>query len=392
MRGLYMFYIAEDDDIRKGRMTDVYFARTMEVLKAKGIDKRVRAEVIVKGLPGDIPWAVFTGLEELTEVVKGLNIRVRAMREGTFIRPYEPVLEIEGMYTDFGALETSMLGLICQASGVATKAARCKKAADGRPVISFGARRMHPAIAPMVERNAFVGGCDGVSVVKSAEMIGEEPSGTMPHTLILLMGDTVSAARAFDEVIDKAVKRIVLIDTFNDEKVEAVRVAEALKERLHGVRLDTPFSRRGNFPRIIEEVKWELSTRGFGHVQIYVSGGLDEEQMAGLNPYVDGYGVGTTITNAKVLDFAMDIVEIDGEPVAKRGKMSGRKRVLRCPRCFQDKVVPMQQEHVGPCECGGSLQDLLVPWYDGNAFLYPTETPQSIRGFVLDQMGHFGLE
>ena len=152
-----MFHIAQEDDIRKGRTTDVYFARTMEVLKAKGIDKRVRAEVIVKSLPGDIPWAVFTGLEELAEVVRGLDVRVRAMQEGTFIRPYEPVLEIEGMYTDFGALETSMLGLICQASGVATKAARCKKAADGRPVISFGARRMHPAIAPMVERNAFVG-------------------------------------------------------------------------------------------------------------------------------------------------------------------------------------------------------------------------------------------
>lgn len=387
-----MFYVADEDDIKKGRMTDVYFARTMEVLKAKGIDKRVRAEFIVKGFPDDIPWAVFTGLEELAEVVKGLDVRVRAMREGTFIRPYEPVLEIEGMYTDFGAFETSMLGLICQASGVATKAARCKKAADGRPVISFGARRMHPAIAPMVERNAFVGGCDGVSVLKSAEMIGEEPSGTMPHTLILLMGDTVSAARAFDEVIEEAVRRIVLIDTFNDEKVESVRVAEALKERLYGVRLDTPFSRRGNFARIIEEVKWELNTRGFGHVQIYVSGGIDEGQMAGLNPHVDGYGVGTTITNARVLDFAMDIVEIEGEPVAKRGKMSGSKRTLRCPQCLQDRVVPLRQENVEPCGCGGEMEDLLVPWYEQGAFLFETETPQSIRRFVLDQLERFGLE
>ena len=59
-----MFHIADEDDIRKGRTTDVYFARTMEVLTAKGVDKRVRAEVIVKSLPGNIPWAVFTGLEE----------------------------------------------------------------------------------------------------------------------------------------------------------------------------------------------------------------------------------------------------------------------------------------------------------------------------------------
>lgn len=387
-----MFYVAKDDEIRQGKTTDVYFVRTMEVLKAKGADKRVRAEIIVKSLPGNMPWAVFTGLGEVADVVSGLDVSVRAMREGTFIRPYEPVLEIEGMYTDFGILETAILGLICQASGVSTKAARCKKAADGRPVISFGARRMHPAIAPMVERNAFVGGCDGVSVVRAAEMMGIEPSGTMPHSLILLMGDTVTAARAFDEVVAESVRRIVLIDTFNDEKVEAVRVAEALGERLHGIRLDTPYSRRGNFSRILEEVRWELNTRGFGHVQIYASGGIEEDQMAGLNPYVDGYGVGTSITNAKVLDFALDIVEIDGKPIAKRGKMSGSKRVLRCSRCYRDAVVPLGQEHPGPCECGGDLRELLVPWYEHGSFLSDTESPQAVRDFVLDQLGHFSLE
>lgn len=387
-----MFHIAREDEIKSGRTTDVYFVRTMEVLKARGIDKRVRAEVIVKSLPGDIPWAVFTGLEELAEIVAGLDIRVRAMREGTFIRPYEPVLEIEGAYTDFGALETAMLGLICQASGVSTKAARCKKAADNRPVISFGARRMHPAIAPMVERNAFVGGCDGVSVVRAAEMMGIEPSGTMPHSLILLMGDTVRAAQAFDEVVDEAVRRIVLIDTFNDEKIEAVRVAEALGERLYGIRLDTPYSRRGNFPRILEEVRWELKTRGLGHVLIYASGGIDESQMAALNPYVDGYGVGTSITNARVLDFALDIVEIDGVPVAKRGKMSGSKRVLRCARCSRDRVIAANQERVAPCDCGGEMGDLLVPWYDKGTFSFGAEGPQSIREFVLDQLQRFGLD
>jgi nicotinate phosphoribosyltransferase len=387
-----MFYVAKDDEIRQGKTTDVYFVRTMEVLKARGVDKRVRAEVIVKSLPGNVPWAVFTGLGEVADIVSGLDIGVRAMREGTLIRPYEPVLEIEGKYTDFGALETAILGLICQASGVSTKAARCKKAAEGRPVISFGARRMHPAIAPMVERSAFVGGCDGVSVVRAAEMMGIEPSGTMPHSLILLMGDTVSAARAFDEVVDEAVPRIVLIDTFNDEKVEAVRVAEALGERLYGIRLDTPYSRRGNFVRILEEVRWELNTRGFGHVQVYASGGIEEDHMAALNPYVDGYGVGTSITNAKVLDFALDIVEIDGKPIAKRGKMSGSKRVLRCSRCFRDIVLPSSRETVGPCECGGDRKDLLVPWYENGSFLFGSEPPRVVREFVLDQLEHFNLE
>jgi len=53
-----------------------------------------------------------------------------------------------------------------------------------------------------------------------------------------------------------------------------------------------------------------------------------------LNPLVDAYGVGTSITNARVIDFAMDIIEIDGKPLAKRGKMSGSKSVLRCAKCF----------------------------------------------------------
>jgi len=285
-----------------------------------------------------------------------------------------------------------MLGLICQASGVATKAAWCKKAAQGRAVVSFGARRVHPAIAPMVERNAYLGGCHGVSVPFAAGMIGEEASGTRPHALILVMGDTVEAAEAFEEVVDGAVRRIVLIDTFNDEKVEAVRVAEALKNRLYGVRLDTPYSRRGNFARILEEVRWELNLRGQGHVQIYVSGGIDEVQMADLNRHVDGYGIGTTISNARVLDFAMDIVEIEGRALAKRGKMSGSKRVLRCTRCRRDRVVPSSAGEAAACPCGGPMEDLLVPWYDGQKFLFEGETPQAIRKRVLGELAHFGLD
>jgi nicotinate phosphoribosyltransferase len=385
-------FVADKDDIKKGRLTDVYFTRTLQVLKSRGIDKWVRAEFMVKTLPGDMSWAIFAGLSELSELVSGLSVKMRAMREGTVIRPYQPVLEIEGMYTDFAVFETSMLGFMCQASGIATKAARCKKAADGRPVISFGARRIHPAIAPMVERNAFIGGCDGVSVPYTAEMLGEEPSGTMPHSLILLLGDTVEAAQAFDEVIDRKVNRIVLVDTFNDEKVEAIKVAEALRDRLYGIRLDTPQSRRGDFARILEEIRWELALRGLGHVKLYVSGGVDETQMTQLNQYVDGYGVGTAISNARVLDFAMDIVEIEGKPIAKRGKMSGAKRVLRCTWCCRDRIVPFEHPLADRCECGGMFEEVLVPWYDNHSFLFGDDSPQAIRQYVLQQLPHFGFE
>lgn len=392
-----MFHIADPEDIKAGKFTDVYFTRTMEVLKAKKIDKRVKAEFIAKRFPEDYNWGVLAGIEEAVYLLKDLPVKVRAMKEGTIFRAYEPVMEIEGWYTEFGLYETSILGLLCQASGVATKAARCKKAAGDRRVISFGARRIHPAIAPMVERNAFIGGCDGVSVVKDAEMLHEEPSGTMPHALILMMGDTVEATKAFDEVIHPKVRRVSLIDTFNDEKVEAIRVAEAMGERLFGIRLDTPSSRRGDFQKIIEEIRWELNLRGFDHVKIFVSGGLDEKRILNLNPVVDAYGVGTSITNARVIDFAMDIVEIEGEPVAKRGKMSGSKSVLRCSKCYQDRMVP-NREKAGSfakasnrCSCGGRFHELLLPLIQSRKVLQDLPAPQTIRKFVLQQLPHFDL-
>jgi len=392
-----MFHTADPKDIKEGKMTDVYFVRTMEVLRAKRIDKWVKAEFIAKRFPEDYGWGVLAGIEETVDLLKDLKVNVRAMKEGTIFRAFEPVMEIEGMYGDFGLYETSLLGLLCQASGVATKAARCKKAAGDRRVISFGARRIHPVIAPMVERNAFIGGCDGVSVVKNAELIGEEPSGTMPHALILMMGDTVEATKAFDEVIHPKVKRVSLIDTFNDEKIEAIRVAEALGKKLFGIRLDTPSSRRGDFQKIIEEIRWELNLRGFGHIKIYVSGGLDEKRILSLNPVVDAYGVGTSITNARVIDFAMDIVEIEGRPIAKRGKMSGAKSVLRCPKCFQDKMVPFKksQNHftqgLNRCSCGGRFKEILLPFIQKKKVLWDLLSPQAIREYVLKQLPSFDL-
>src|SRR6266704_3244920 len=306
------FHTAADADIKRGEVSDVYFARTVQILKHRNDRKRVKAEVYLKSLPEDWPWGILAGIEE-----------VAAMVEGTIFEPYQPILRIEGTYVEWAQYETALLGLLCQASGIATKAARCKKAAGDRQVISFGARRMHPTLAPMIERNAFIGGCDGVAVTKSAELIDADPMGTIPHSLVLMVGDTVEALRAFHEVIDAKVRRVALIDTLQDEKFEAIRVAEALGGDLYAVRLDTPSSRRGDFFRIIQEVRWELDIRGYGHVKIIASGGVDEYEILHLNPVVDAYGVGTSIANAPVVSFALDIMEIEGRPMAKRGKWSG---------------------------------------------------------------------
>lgn len=390
------FHIATPDQIKAGEVVDVYFRRTREILEAKGIDRRVRAEFVAKTLPLDWEWAVFAGLEEILELLTDLKVNVRSMAEGEFFRPLQPVLEIEGPYCEFAVYETAALGLMCQASGIATRAARCRKAAGPeRSVVSFGARRMHPVLAPMIERAAYIGGCDGVAVVASAELIGTDPVGTIPHALILMMGDTVRATEAFDEVIAKKVPRISLIDTFADEKFETLRVAEALGDRLTAVRLDTPGSRRGDFYRILEEVRWELDLRGYTDVELFVSGGIDERAIRRLNPVANGYGVGTSISAAPVVDFAMDIVEIDGEPLAKRGKWSGAKQVLRCGGCGLDEIVPLRQDDRWPdaCPaCGSELTPLLTPVLEEGAAMGPPPKPAELREGVLARLARFDID
>lgn len=385
-----MFHSADRKEIKAGEITDAYFLRTLEILKKKGIDKWVKAEFIAKGLPHDWSWAILAGIEECVELLSGVRVSVRSMKEGTVFKPYQPVMEIEGRYSEFGRYETSLLGFLCQASGVATKAARCKKAAGDRLVISFGGRRVHPAIAPVVERNSFIGGFDGVAILKSGELIGEKAMGTMPHALIIIMGDTVEATRAFNEVLGRKVKTISLIDTFHDEKFEALRVAESLGDRLYAIRLDTPGSRRGDFLRILEEVRWELDLRGYKQVKLFVSGGLDEEDIVRLNPLVEGYGLGTSVSNARVIDFSMDIVEVEGKPLAKRGKSSGSKRVLRCTKCYSDKVIPFADK-LKRCECGGKYSELLFYLISKGKLKEKLPSPQKIRDYVIKELKNYVL-
>ncbi len=380
------FHTVDGEAIKAGKVTDVYFARTVEILRAKGIHKRCVAEVALKTSRPEWEFGVIAGQEEVAELLTGVPVDVRALPEGSFFKPGEPVAVLEGIYTDFAVFETALLGLLCQASGIATEAAHCKLAAGDKMVISFGARRMHPAIAPMIERNAFIGGCDGVSVVASAEMINEEPVGTIPHALILMLDGVVEATLAFHEVIDPTVLRVALVDTFDDEKFESLKVAEVLGKDLWAVRLDTPGSRRGNLRQIIEEVRWELDLRGYEHVKIFLSGGISAQDIAEYSDIVDGFGVGTSISSAKVIDFSLDIVEIEGEPIAKRGKWSGRKEIIRCAACAARSVVPAGSIP-DSCGCGGPVEPLLVDLIEGGRAVGPVEPPQAIRKRVLDQIG-----
>jgi len=352
------FHIASESEIRSGGTTDIYFRRAHEIVTKKKWDAKVVAEVSASSFPKGWGWAVLSGIEEVAELLRGRDLDVLSMPEGSIFYPMEPVIRIEGMYSEFCEMETPLLGLTCQASGIATAAARCKIAAGLKPVYSFGIRRMHPALSPMIDRSAYLGGCDGVSGISGAKLIGISPSGTIPHALIVLVGDREAVWKAFDEVVEESVPRIMLVDTFSDEVVESLSAARTLGKRLYAVRLDTPGSRRGDMKRIVQEVRWKLDVEGYDHVKIFVSGGLDERSLSELSGVADAFGVGTWISSARTVDLAMDIVEVEGRKICKRGKLSGAKNVLECPSCFRRSVTLARESR---CECGTQMVSLLEP-------------------------------
>ncbi|OVE83833.1 nicotinate phosphoribosyltransferase [Natronolimnobius baerhuensis] len=323
------FDTVPDDAILEGRATDAYFERTRTTLEHTGKNPHVVAEVTADQFPTGA-FEVFTGIKDVATLFEGRDVDIDALPDGQLFDG-GPVMRIEGSYLEFAELETSLLGFLSQPSGFATAALEARLAAPDSQVLSFGARHVHPAIAPTVERAALLAGLDGFSHIAAGEVLEREPGGTMPHALMFCFGEgnQAEAWTAFDEAVPADVPRIALTDTFWDEKSESLLAAETLGDDLDGVRIDTTGSRRGDFRHIAREVRWELDARGHEDVDIFCSGGLEPETIRELRDVADGFGVGSHITGAPSVDFSLDIVELDGEPVSKRGKLSGVKEVYR---------------------------------------------------------------
>ena len=314
-------------EILSGDSADVYFARAQRILEREGLDPIVTMEVFAR------QDAVLCGIDEaktlLAHVFESANpaeVVVEALGDGDTIAPKEIVLRINARYRAFGLYETAMLGMLAQSTGWATAARQVVDAAAPEPVISFGARHIHPDVTDVLDYAAIVGGCVGASTPAGARLAGLSPTGTMPHSLVLIIGDTVKAAEAFDRDLEPDVPRIVLVDTFRDEAEESLRVAHALGDRLYGIRLDTPSERGRVTADLVHEVRARLDQAGFGHVKIVVSGGLTPERIGYFKTAgapVDSYAVGSYISGATPIDFTGDIKEIDGRPIAKRGRIPG---------------------------------------------------------------------
>ncbi len=376
------------EEIMAGQASDVYFERSLNAASRVKHDANIVAEVTLSG-PLD-PWVNFTGLNEVLGILTGKKVDVYAIPEGTIISPRDmagnpvPVIRIEGNYDDFGEFETSILGFICQSTGISTYSSRIRDVLGETPFFSFGIRRMHPAISPMIDRAAYIGGADGVSGILGGKLIDQKPVGTMPHALSLIFGDDKAWEMTVKAAGPKGVKT-VLIDTYMDEKFAAIKAATMFPD-LNFIRLDTPSSRRGNFANIVREVRWELDLRGYSNVKIMVSGGLKLENLAELKAAgAEAFGIGTSIASAHPYDFAMDIVELNGTPLTKRGKHSGKKNLLRCNKCMGILSVPSTKTNT-ICKCGGKMENILIRMLEKGKLQKPYESPGSLRARTLKEL------
>ncbi len=312
-------FSATHEEIMEGKTTDVYFLRTMDILSHLNIENTVvTAEIFAR------ENGILAGIPEVINVLKDKEIELWALKEGDSFAPKDTLVRIKGPYSQFGIFETTILGMLASSSAWATAAKVAREACKGKPLLCFGARHVHPSVAPVMERAALIGGADNASCILGAKLAGSEPMGTLPHAAFLIAGDTLTVAKAYDEISGPDENRTILIDTFKDETEEALRVAETLGDKLYGIRLDTPSERGGVTAELIKELRARLDQKGYKNVKIIVSGGLYPEKISELaDAGVDAFGVGSFISDAKPIDMTMDIKEVNGRPIAKRGRIPG---------------------------------------------------------------------
>jgi nicotinate phosphoribosyltransferase len=329
------------EKMRAGWYTDAYFNHTRATLLADGRRPRVVVQVFQK------KDAWLGGMDEAIAILRLCShepggLTIRALYDGDRLAPWETVLTIEGDYTTFAHLETVYLGTLARRTLITTNVVRVLEAANGKPIIFMPARFDHHRVQAGDGYAAYVAGQVtgfeiGVTSDEQASWWGGRALGTVPHSLIAAYGgDTVLAARTFAEWAPPDMSVTVLVDFENDSVRMALEVAEALGERLWGVRLDTSetlvdrslweemgdFKATGVNERLVRKTREALDAAGFGHVRIVVSGGFTVEKIRAFEERgvpVDAYGVGSSLIRGDN-DFTADVVLTDGRPSGKFGR------------------------------------------------------------------------
>jgi len=288
-------------------------------------DTVVAFDVFYRKNPDNAGFAVFAGLEQVIEYIQNLHFSeedveylrsknlfteeflqyllnfkfrgsITAMPEGTIMFPNEPIMTVVAPLIDAQLIETAILLEINHQSLIATKTNRIIRAAKGKPVSDFGARRAHNVDAAVYgARAAYIGGAAGTATVLAGKMFGIPISGTMAHSWVMSFESEFEAFKAYAESYPNST--VLLVDTYDVLKSgvpNAIRVAKEVLEpkgcRLKGIRLDS-----GDLAYLSKEARKQLDAAGLCDCIIVASNGLDEYTIHSLNrqgALIDSYGVG----------------------------------------------------------------------------------------------------
>jgi nicotinate phosphoribosyltransferase len=349
-------------------LVDLYQLTMGESYVREGFaDREATFSLFFRTLPHGWGYALAAGLEDALRYLEGLRFHedelafleatgrfssrfldrlsglrftgvVRAVPEGTAVFPNEPLLEVTAPLLEAQIAETMVLNEVHLQTVIASKAARSVEAARGARLVDFSLRRTHGGEAGLkVARASFLAGFDATSNVLAGRAYGIPIAGTMAHSYVEAFSDETEAFRAFARSYpDEA---ILLVDTY--DTIEGTRRAlvvarelAAAGHRLRGVRLDS-----GDLGELSRRVRELLDEAGFSDAMVFVSGGLDEREIArllGEGAPIGGFGVGTKMgvsADAPFLDMVYKAVELDGRPVLKlsegKATLPGRKQVFR---------------------------------------------------------------
>ena len=296
------------------------------------INQRVAFDVFYRRNPDGGGFAIFAGLEQIIEYVENMRFSdedvdyfraqnlfgdafldylktfrfhgdIYSFPEGTIMYPNEPFMTIVADLIDAQLIETAILSQVNHQSLIATKARRIVRAAEGRFVSDFGARRAHNMDAATYgARAAFIGGVNGTATVSAGKLFGIPINGTMAHSWVMYFGDEYEAFKKYAEVYPNSTTLLVdTYDVINSGVPNAIRVAkevlEPMGKRLRGIRIDS-----GDLAYLSKKVRPMLNEAGLEDCKIVVSNSLDEFTITSLlsqNAAIDSFGVGERLITAK---------------------------------------------------------------------------------------------
>jgi nicotinate phosphoribosyltransferase len=295
-------------------------------------DAKVAFDVFYRRNPDDGGFAIFAGLEQVVEYIENLSFSkedveyfrslnlfdeaflkyledfkfkgdVYAFPEGTIMYPNEPVLTVVAPLIDAQLVETAILLQINHQSLIATKTRRIVKAADGRAVSDFGARRAHNMDAAVYgARAAYIGGAVGSATVLAGQLFDMPVSGTMAHSWVMFYEDEFEAFKNY--AVNYPDATVLLVDTYDVLESgipNAIRCAkevlEPMGKRLLGIRLDS-----GDLAYLSKQARKMLDKAGLKDCKVIVSNSLDEYTITSIlnqGGKIDSFGVGERLITAK---------------------------------------------------------------------------------------------